>query len=72
MTWVFLFQINNDSEVVLHTNGHKRNFSKQDFPNQAEDLVKWAKQKFGGVTSFTTIRNLKNIALTEAEGENCV
>ncbi|MED6287893.1 hypothetical protein CHARACLAT_021025, partial [Characodon lateralis] len=41
------------------------------------ELIKWAEQKFGGVTSFTTVQNLKTITRTEAQGtkpgsSNCV
>uniref|UniRef100_A0A1A7Z057 TGFBR3/Endoglin-like N-terminal domain-containing protein n=1 Tax=Iconisemion striatum TaxID=60296 RepID=A0A1A7Z057_9TELE len=40
----------------------------EDFPADNEELVKWAEQKFGGVTSFTTIRNLKTLKLTGTQG----
>ena len=65
-------QVHNDSSVVLHGNQHKNNVYKQDFPTQDEELVKWATQKFGGVTSFTTIRNLKTMSTTGTKGENCL
>ncbi|XP_044029207.1 endoglin isoform X2 [Siniperca chuatsi] len=60
--------INNDSTIVLHGNEHPNNVHKQDFPTQDEELVKWARQKFGGVTSFTTIRKLKKITSTGTKG----
>ncbi|KAF1377601.1 hypothetical protein PFLUV_G00202470 [Perca fluviatilis] len=60
--------INNDSTIVLHGNQHHSNVHKQDFPTQDEELVKWATQKFGGVTSFTTIRNLQTVSSTGIKG----
>ncbi|XP_034048011.1 endoglin [Thalassophryne amazonica] len=38
------------------------------FPSQDEEVVTWVKQKFGGVTSFTTVRNPKSISFTGREG----
>lgn len=67
------FQINNDSKIVLHNSQNSNqhhNVHKQHFPTQDEELVKWATQKFGGVTSFTTIRNPINISLSGTNGEN--
>ncbi len=68
------FQINNDSKIGLHNyqqNGNQlHNIYQQDFPTQDEELVKWATQKFGGVTSFTTIRNPKTISMSGTNGEN--
>ncbi|TKS84387.1 hypothetical protein D9C73_018845 [Collichthys lucidus] len=60
--------INNHSKIVLHGNDHKNNIHTQDFPTQGEELVKWASQKFGGVTSFTTVQNLKIISWTGTSG----
>ncbi|XP_070706622.1 endoglin isoform X2 [Pempheris klunzingeri] len=60
--------IHNDSTIALIGNQHKSNIHKEDFPTQDEELVKWTKQKFGGVTSFTTIQNLKNISSTGTKG----
>ncbi|KAA8584525.1 hypothetical protein FQN60_008310 [Etheostoma spectabile] len=59
--------INNNSTITLFSE-HPSNIHKQDFPTQDEELVKWARQKFGGVTSFTTIRNLKTISSTGIKG----
>lgn len=63
-------QVNNDNTIVLHSNQPRNNIHKQDFPTQDEELVEWARQKFGGVTSFTTIRNLKTMSLTGTNGEH--
>ncbi|TMS08014.1 Endoglin [Larimichthys crocea] len=60
--------INNHSKIDLHGNDHKNNIHTQDFPTQGEELVKWASQKFGGVTSFTTVQNLKIISWTGTSG----
>ncbi|KAI3362274.1 hypothetical protein L3Q82_012588, partial [Scortum barcoo] len=64
--------INNDSSVMLHSSvqssNQHLNVHKQDFPTQDEELVKWAREKFGGVTSFTTIRNPKIITFSGANG----
>lgn len=69
--------INNDSTITLHANHHHNNLHKEDFPTQDEELVKWATQKFGGVTSFTTIRNLIVMSSTGTDGtkpgsRNCI
>ncbi|XP_031715873.1 endoglin [Anarrhichthys ocellatus] len=60
--------INNDSTLSLHGTQHQNNIHKQDFPTQDEELVKWATQKFGGVTSFTTVRNLKTMSSMGTKG----
>ncbi|XP_068430694.1 endoglin isoform X2 [Clinocottus analis] len=59
--------INNDSTVTLHGNQH-HNIHKQDFPTQDEELVVWATQTFGGVTSFTTVTNLLTMSSTGTTG----
>ncbi|XP_054612251.1 endoglin isoform X1 [Dunckerocampus dactyliophorus] len=58
----------NASTVVLYTNGHLVNIHAVDFPGQDEELVKWATRKFGGVTSFTTVANLKGLHFKATEG----
>ncbi|XP_078127143.1 endoglin [Sander vitreus] len=60
--------INNASTIDLHCNQHPSNVHKQDFPTQDEELVKWATHTFGGVTSFTTIRNLQTVSSTGIKG----
>ncbi|XP_045922237.1 endoglin [Micropterus dolomieu] len=55
------------SSIQLHQH-HNNTVHKEDFPTQDEELVKWARQKFGGVTSFTTIRNLKTITSSGTNG----
>ncbi|XP_076614478.1 endoglin isoform X2 [Chaetodon auriga] len=60
--------VNNNSTIVLYGNQHHNNTHKQNFPTQDEELVEWARQKFGGVTSFTTIRNLKTVSSTGTNG----
>lgn len=65
------FQVKNDSTISLHTNGKHDIVYKRDFPSEDEELVKWASQEFGGVTSFTTIRNLKAVTSTGTKGESC-
>ncbi|KAM3600563.1 uncharacterized protein V6R79_025171 [Siganus canaliculatus] len=60
--------INNDSLVALHGNHARTDIHTQDFPTQDKELVKWAKQKFGGVTSFTTIQNLRTVTWTGTNG----
>lgn len=64
-------QLNNNSSIVPHGNTPPNNVHKQDFPTQDEELVQWATQRFGGVTSFTTVRNLNAISTTGTTGENC-
>ncbi|XP_029024496.1 endoglin [Betta splendens] len=58
--------IRNNSKIKLHTNGHGGNHIQEDFPTGDEALVEWARQTFGGVTSFTTLRYAQTIAFTEA------
>ncbi|KAM7392783.1 hypothetical protein PAMA_007746 [Pampus argenteus] len=62
------FYINNASTISSDGPELKNNVHKVDLPTQDEELVKWATQKFGGVTSFTTIRNIQKINLTRTEG----
>ncbi|XP_071756994.1 endoglin [Centroberyx gerrardi] len=59
--------VNNDSTLTLYGE-HGDNVHKQDFPTENEELVKWATQRFGGVTSFTTVRTPKTIFSTGREG----
>lgn len=60
--------LNNNSSIVPHGNTPPNNVHKQDFPTQDEELVQWATQRFGGVTSFTTVRNLNAISTTGTTG----
>ncbi|KAM6975878.1 endoglin [Tautogolabrus adspersus] len=61
--------INNNTKLGLHSNQHKDNVHREDFPTQSkEELVAWATNKFGGVTSFTTIQNLDNLTATATKG----
>lgn len=64
------FQITDGSKVILYGNQLHNNVHMLNITAQDEELVKWATQKFGGVTSFTTIRNVKAIRWTGREGEN--
>ncbi|XP_054468466.1 endoglin isoform X2 [Anoplopoma fimbria] len=58
--------ITNNSTISVF--GNKHPIHKQDFPTQDEELVKWARLKFGGVTSFTTVRNLRTVSTTGTKG----
>ncbi|XP_054896507.1 endoglin isoform X2 [Poeciliopsis prolifica] len=58
--------VNNSTITLL--NPHQNNIHKEEIPHQNEELIKWAKQKFEGVTSFTTVKNPTLITLTEAQG----
>ncbi|XP_074546937.1 endoglin isoform X2 [Halichoeres trimaculatus] len=61
--------IHNDSTLTLHGNQHHNNIHREDFPTQnKEELVTWARQKFGGVTSFTTVQNLRTLTTTGTKG----
>uniref|UniRef100_A0AAQ4Q1E6 TGFBR3/Endoglin-like N-terminal domain-containing protein n=1 Tax=Gasterosteus aculeatus aculeatus TaxID=481459 RepID=A0AAQ4Q1E6_GASAC len=60
--------INNDSVVSFPRSQYLNNIHKQSFPTQHEELVKWATQKFGGVTSFTSISNLITMTSTGTNG----
>ncbi|MED6254705.1 hypothetical protein ATANTOWER_031898 [Ataeniobius toweri] len=60
-------------EVTVYVNsktqlfGNNHNIYTEDIPYQNMELIKWAEQKFGGVTSFTTVQNLNKITRTEAQ-----
>ncbi|XP_041825825.1 endoglin [Melanotaenia boesemani] len=56
------------SPVHIPSSQHQENIHIEDLPTQNEELVKWAEQKFGGVTSFTTIRNLATILVKGTQG----
>ncbi|KAM9338700.1 endoglin [Symphorus nematophorus] len=60
--------VNNVSTINLMGNQHLSNIHKVVFPTENEELVEWARQRFGGVTSFTTIRNLRKFTTTGADG----
>lgn len=60
--------ITDGSKVILYGNQLHNNVHMLNITAQDEELVKWATQKFGGVTSFTTIRNVKAIRWTGREG----
>nr|XP_020494057.1 endoglin-like isoform X1 [Labrus bergylta] len=61
--------INNASTLTLFPSQNPSNVHMEDFPTQSkEELVAWAKHKFGGVTSFTTIQNLKSLTVAATKG----
>ncbi|XP_017263422.1 endoglin [Kryptolebias marmoratus] len=56
----------NSSLITLY--GKFDKVQREEFPTENEELVKWAEEKFGGVTSFTTVRNPRSIKLTGVQG----
>lgn len=56
---------------MVSGNNFRENIHKENVPSVEEELVEWAKQRFGGVTSFTTVRNLREVKWTGMKGENC-
>lgn len=62
------FQVENGSRILI-VGGEPPSVHRTDFPTGDEELVEWARQKFGGVTSFTKVRNLLNASTTGADGE---
>lgn len=71
MLYLFcVLQVNN-STITLYS-PHQNNIHKEEIPHQNEELIKWAEQKFEGVTSFTTVKNLEKITLIEAQGKKNV
>ncbi|CAB1426441.1 unnamed protein product, partial [Pleuronectes platessa] len=62
--------LSNNSSMFLHANHLTGTTAvhKHDMPTQDDELVKWASKKFGGVTSFTTVRNLISIKSTGTTG----
>ncbi|XP_038150902.1 endoglin [Cyprinodon tularosa] len=77
-----LFQLNKDVKVYIINSKIKTvvkqpNVFEEDVPDKKEKLITWAEERFGGVTSFTTLQNPSLITLTEADGtkpgsSNCV
>lgn len=61
-------QVENNSRIVAPGVQHP-SIHKQDFPTADEELVEWARHKFGGVTSFTKVRNLITATMTGEDGE---
>jgi len=66
--FVFFFQETNDSSIKFYGT-NLDNFHKEDLPSDPEGLIDWATQAFGGVTSFTTVRNPATIYYTGQEGD---
>lgn len=64
-----LLQVDANSTLVLHGNHLNNHIHKENIPSVEEELVEWAKRRFGGVTSFTTVRNMKKIKWTGMNGE---
>lgn len=60
-------QLEKNSRIVI-VDGQSLSH-RQDFPTADEELVEWARQKFGGVTSFTKVQNLLTAAMTGVDGE---
>ncbi|XP_057675756.1 endoglin [Corythoichthys intestinalis] len=58
----------NTSALVLYGNEHGSNVHDVDVPDEDEELVRWTTRKFGGVTSFTTVENLKVMYSRPTEG----
>lgn len=56
--------------MIALSQQHPNNLHKDTFPNAEEELVEWAKQKFGGVTSFTTVQNPQMVNWTSSSGKN--
>uniref|UniRef100_A0A3B5L0H0 TGFBR3/Endoglin-like N-terminal domain-containing protein n=1 Tax=Xiphophorus couchianus TaxID=32473 RepID=A0A3B5L0H0_9TELE len=68
MLYLFcVLQVNN-STITLYS-PHQNNIHKEEIPHQNEELIKWAEQKFEGVTSFTTVKNPEKITLIEPQGK---
>lgn len=61
--------MHNNSSISLYGQQHRENIHREAFPTAEEELVVWAKQRFGGVTSFTTIRNPLMVNWTRSRGE---
>lgn len=63
----FTLQVANNSNIMFY--GSKGNVHRKALPTDNEDLVRWATEEFGGVTSFTTVQNPTSIASTGREGK---
>ena len=63
----FTLQVANNSNIMFY--GSKGNIHRKALPTDNEDLVRWATEEFGGVTSFTTVQNPTSIASTGREGK---
>ncbi|XP_061589559.1 endoglin [Cololabis saira] len=60
--------VNSTSRITIYCNQLKENIHEETIPTQTEELVKWAEQRFEGVTSFTTVRDPKNISTIATQG----
>lgn len=60
--------VKNDSTIGLHSNGQNNSVYKVDLPTTEEELLEWARKRFGGVTSYTTVRNPSKISSTGTDG----
>ncbi|XP_049593971.1 endoglin isoform X3 [Syngnathus scovelli] len=58
----------NTSTLTFRSNEKLNNVHAVDLPSEDEELVRWATRKFGGVTSFTTVENLKLLLSRRIEG----
>lgn len=63
-------QLLTNGTITLYGSQRPENIHRETFPTAEEDLVEWAKQRFGGVTSFTTIRNPQGVTWMASNGEN--
>uniref|UniRef100_A0AAV2IUP2 TGFBR3/Endoglin-like N-terminal domain-containing protein n=1 Tax=Knipowitschia caucasica TaxID=637954 RepID=A0AAV2IUP2_KNICA len=54
-----LEEMSKNSSISFH--GNKKNIFQEDVPSDDKKLLKWATQRFGGVTSFTTVKNLRDL-----------
>lgn len=63
---------NQNSTITLHNakeQSFQRNFHLiQGLPSEEEELIKWATETFGGVTSFATLSNVDHITSTGTQG----
>lgn len=67
---LFCFLQENTDTKFTFCQQHPDNLHKEAFPKAEEELVEWAKQKFGGITSFTTVQNPQMLNWTSSSGEN--
>lgn len=74
--FVFSLQTNQNSTIkllnpnVANEPSFQRNLHLiQGLPSEEEELIKWATETFGGVTSFTTLSNVGQITSTGTQGE---
>ena len=63
------FQVTRESRIQRDGRMQIKTSKKQDMPLKGQELMKWVRDRFGAVTSFTEVRQANNIFKTVGKGE---